>query len=157
MFQRHATVAMEFEFVDRDERGSRLTLRLPFSTPEATLHSIANLFVSRLRAISDAVLYRYHFRWRIDDDAPPTPGPQSDVGCYMVLYYSNGADIEPIFIPSPNPDVLEQSGDFAGIRLDLGNPAVAFLADALTAALLQTLGPDAELWERQLLVGGRTR
>lgn len=152
-----ASLAVEFTFRDRDAGEARLTIRFPFNTPLGTLNSAALLLASRLSAISDAALVRYNFRWKVDNDAPSSPGLQSNVGRYLVLYYSNGIDIDYIAIPSGDESLLETSGDFAGIRLDLGRPEVVLLADAVTEALLPTLGPYAEFWGRWLIVGGIAR
>lgn len=151
------TLAMEFTFIDRDGGSARLTMRLPFSTTYEQANSIASLFIPHLTSLSDAALVRYQFRWNYREDSPDAPGIQSNVGYYLCLYYSNDVDTEPVFIPSPNPAFLEAAGSFAGIRLDMANPSVVALADALTTALASTVGPDASPWSRWLVVGGATR
>ena len=156
MFVHPATVVAEFTFKDRGKGSAKLTMRFPFSLSFDTLNSIATLFVSRLSAISDGLIVAYRFRWNWKEDSPDAPGILSDVGYYLCLYYSNDVDTEPIFIPSPNQAYLETEGSFAGIRLDLSNPAVVALADALTAALSLTVDPDGREWGRVLVVGGRT-
>jgi hypothetical protein len=156
MFVHPATCVAEFTFRDNGKGSARLQLRFPFSTSYDTMNSIASLFASRLSAISDALLVGYRFRWNWKEDAPDAPGILSNVGYYLCLYYSNGVDYEPVFIPSPNQEYLETTGSFAGIRLDLSNPAVVSLADALTTALLGTVDPNGGEWGRVLVVGGRT-
>lgn len=142
---------------DRDGGKAKLTLAFPFSLSLANVFSSTNAVATAIQAISNAVLISITVRYRWYEDAPSTAGAGADLGLYLGLYYSNGVDIEPIYIPAPDTSLLEQSGSFAGIRLDLGDPAVVSLADALTAALANTVGPDDEPWERELLVGGLVR
>lgn len=150
------TAKCELVYVDKDARKGQVTIHLPFATPHDTAFSKAYTIAAAIDSISNAQLLSITIRYDHKEEAPLAPDILSNVGYYLCCYYSNDVDTEPIFIPSPHPDVLETTGDFAGIRLDLSNPSVVSLADALTTALATTLGPDGVVWNRWLVGGGRT-
>src|SRR5689334_549667 len=154
--QHAATAAAELTYADSGGRTAKVTTRLPFTTPFDTAYSRALAIASAIAPLTLAKLSSIVIRYVWQEEAPVAPDALSNVGYYLCLYYSNDVDTEPIFIPSPNPAVLETTGSFAGIRLDLANPAVVSLADALTTALRDTLTPDGVAFERHLVVGGRT-
>lgn len=154
--QAATTAKCELVYVDKDARKGQVTLHLPFSTPYDAAFSKAYTIAAAIDTISNAKLLSITIRYDHREENPVAPSVLSDVGYYLCLYYSNDVDYEPIFIPSPNPDVLETTGSFTGIRLDLSNPSVVALADALTTALAGTLAPDGLAWNRWLERGGRT-
>jgi hypothetical protein len=151
-----STVAVELMYKDNDGGQAKVTIRLPFGASRDTALAAGQTIAGAISALSDALLVSITARYNLEDTSPDAPGILSNVGYYLCLYYSNDLDTEPVFVPSPNPAVLETTGSFAGIRLDLSNPAVVALADALTDALAETLGPDASPWNRWLERGGRT-
>lgn len=151
-----ASCAAETLWADRGGRQAKTTLRLPFALSFAEAYSAASTLTSLMAAISDAVPISITLRWQYREDNPDEPGVLSNVGRYLCLYYSNDVDIEPIFVPSPNPTYLETTGNFAGIRLDLSSPEVVALANALSEALAGILAPDDVPWNRWLVGGGRT-
>lgn len=151
------TLSLELSYVDKEGRGAKTTVKLPFSTSYDMAISKGNAIASAIAPLTQAALVSIVVRYVYREDSPIAPHILSDVGYYLVLYYSNGVDTEPFYIPAPVDEHLETTGSFAGIRFDLGNPAVALLADALTNALTAIVGPDASPWNRALVCGGRTR
>lgn len=150
------TAVGEMVWRDRGGNSAKLTVRFPFSIGRDTAFSSLTAIANAAQAISDAAIERITLRYNYHEDGPIAPGILSDVGYYLCLYYSNDVDTEPVFVPSPRTSILETSGSFAGIRLDMANPEVVSLTDALTSALGGILAPDGLPWNRWLGGGGRT-
>lgn len=157
MFQPEITAVGEILWADKDGDTAKFSTRFPISLSLEDAFSSAMAIANAAMAISDAVPIRITLRYRSHDDDAQPAGPGSNVARILCLYYSNDVDTEPVFIPSGDLSLLETTGRFAGIRLDLSNPAVASLADALTTALAGSLDANGGEWGRVLVVGGITR
>lgn len=157
MWLHKQTAVGEVLWGDKDGGTAKLTVRFPFSLSLAAASTSLQAVANAAQAISDATIIKLTLRWQYYESDPPTASVESNVARYLCLYYSNGVDTEPVFIPSGDESLLEASGRFAGIRLDLADSSVVSLADALTAALMGTLDPSGAGWDRVLVVGGITR
>lgn len=134
-----------------------MTIRFPLSMGVDLHYPAALNIIQAAAALSDAALQSVTLRYEARDTNHPPPATDSNVGFYLALYYSNETDTIAIWLPSPDNSLLETSGDFAGIRLDMGNPLVVAATDALTIALGATVSADMEVFGRSFVVGGRTR
>lgn len=157
MFAPETTAVGEIVWGDRDGDTAKFTVRFPFSISRDNAFSSLQSIASAIQGISNAVPVRITVRYGYHEDSPDVPSLLSNVGRYLCLYYSNGVDTEPIFVPSGDESLLETSGRFAGIRLDLADPSVVSVALALSTALLATSDQTGAGWDRVLVVGGITR
>lgn len=157
MFKPERTAVGEMLWRDKDGGSAKLTIRFPFLISLAQAYSSLSTIAAAAQAISDATIVKLTVRYHLFEYPFPTPGEASNIGRYLALYYSNEADTIPIWVPSPRESLLETSGHFAGIRLDLGNPEVASLADAFTNAISGASTEVDTLWGRILRAGGVTR
>lgn len=148
------TCKVELTYQDREGNKANVMFHLPFSTPPAIAAAAANAMISLLSGISDAVCVRFALRWNVTIDAPPIPALTSNVKRKAALFYTNEVEYEAIWIPSPKTEYTEQEGSLVLVRFDVGNPQVAGVLQAITAALSVTVTPENTPFPPLFVAGG---
>lgn len=143
------TVLIAFTFSDRDGNTGDIWMYLPFSTPIETAFDFAYAAVPVLHAVSDARITRISVNYKHVMDSPTEPPDSADIRRILLLFYRRDTYFEALNIISPRVDLLEMTGDYAGIRLDMSNATVLTFVDnfstwsiPLTTSEGYSIGPE---------------
>lgn len=123
-------------FRDNDGAESYCDVNLPGSTsPDSALSFLAS-WRGMVEALSSAACFEVELFIRFTDSTPPSAASGSSVLRHGVFIFGSDPDAMAIVrLPSIAPELLESSGPFAGIAIDLAAPGVADLVAALASGL----------------------
>lgn len=127
---------------------------LPFATPIDTVFLFVSAAIPVLNGVSDAIVRGADVYYRhIIDNPPPTVG-LALVHQKLLLFYRNGDYSECVFIPAPKAEIFEQTGQYAGMRLDLGNPLVQTFSQDIAAMGIELTTVEGDPLGVDLVAGG---
>ena len=145
---------IKLRFVDNNDKQAQLRV-YPGAVSEAGAKAYALALAAALQSVSTAVLVGVEIVWPMPVDNPPSPGPQSDVDVYALLFYRNDTRAASIRVPSPGGLPTENAGAYAGIRYTRSNLAVSGLlvtVETIVQGLVDGLGRP---YPPTFSVGGR--
>jgi hypothetical protein len=148
------TVMIAFTFSDRDGNTGDIWMYLPFSTPVETAFAFAYAAVPVLHAVSDARVTRISVNYKHVMDSPDEPLSSANTRSNLLLFYRRDTDFEAINIISPRVDLLETTGDYAGIRLDMSNASVLAFADDFATWAIPLTTSEGHIIGPELVTGG---
>lgn len=127
---------------------------LPFATPIDTVFSFVAGAIPVLNGVSDAIVRGadVYYRHTIDEP-PPIDGPAL-VHQKLLLFYRNGDHIESYFVPAPRAEIFEQTGQYAGMRLDLNNLLVQAFSEDMAAMAIELTTVEGDPIGNDLVAGG---
>ena len=125
---------------DRKGGVAQMRLRYPASISPAEAFLRGMQIHSVVAPLTSAVLLGVRIVYRITESAPGSASEAVPAASNLALFYRNGEEWNAIYVPAPTEELWETDGPFAGIRLDLGNPAVVSLLESLNLALAETGG-----------------
>lgn len=143
-----------FTFSDRDTNTADIHFYLPFDTPVATVFDFAYGVVPYLHAISDATVTRITVRYAHTIDTPPEPPITSELQRKLLLFLGEEDSYEALKVPSPRQEIFEDTGPYAGIRLDMSNPTVQAFATNYPLWSIPLCTEDGEVIAVPLVTGG---
>jgi hypothetical protein len=152
--QQVAVIQAAAYFIDRKGRVAQASWHLPITLTPEEAASRALYILSKALGVSNGLVMRLKLTWQWREEQPQVADPASDVQTRVALYYRNEDGPEAQFIPSPRPDLFEQTGPYAGIRVDVANPDVALVLSAFGDALASTLTPEGDPFPTVYSVGG---
>lgn len=127
---------------------------LPWSTPIETAFDFAYAAVPVMHAISDARVTRISIKYTHVIDAQLDPPVGTDIQRKLLLLLGDGTYFEAILLYAPKTSILESTGPYAGIRLDMSSPAVQAFAEDFPTWTIHLLTEDAEPIGPELVTGG---
>jgi hypothetical protein len=140
-------------FLDRDGNDATMTFYCAFAVPIEDAVASAIAIADGLAMLSDAVITRVSLSWRATIDDPAMPAESSDISRKLLMLITNPDDeINAVIIPSPDADIFETTGSYAGIRLDLTHAGALAFADMLTTMEFRT--DDNRQLGTDLVAGG---
>lgn len=145
----------KLQYMDHHGRVAQLRLRYPSSVPYTEVYSRAMQIHARIAPLSSAVLTEVKVQYGIAESDPGMPVSGIPAQEALVLFYRNGEDYDAVYVPGPLPQLWETVGDYAGIRLDMGNSSVAPLVESLNLALGAGAGAVFVSMGAEFVVGGR--
>lgn len=132
---------VELKYMDFGGRVARTRLRYPSSVPASALLSQGNAIASAIAPVTTAVCLGIKVTYKLVDQEAEAAEDGTDAATSLALFYRNGEDCNAFYIPSPLPWLWETTGSLAGIRLDMGNPAVASVVELVNLALASGAAP----------------
>jgi hypothetical protein len=148
------TMRVAFTFSDRDGNTGDLHLYLPFSTTETEAFACAEAMLPYLHAISNAVVTRITLQYTATIESSTTPAAQSDIHRKLLLFVGNGENIEALTILSPDLDLFETTGPYAGIRVDMQSSLIAAFTNSYSTWAIPFCTEDGDVIGPTLIMGG---
>lgn len=149
-----ATIRAAAYFIDRRGRVAQASWHLPIILTPAEAADRALYIASKALGVSNGLLTRVRLTWQWREEQPQVADPTSDVQTRVALYYRNEDGPEAQFVPSPRPELFEQTGPYAGVRVAASDPDVALLLSAFGDALASSLTPEGDPFPTVYVVGG---
>lgn len=145
----------ELSLISFDNNGRRaLTgMYLPDGTPAGSALAFANLVRPRYLALTQNRLTGAKYVVRLAGPDLGTAAPGADSRRSATLFYSAGADVARLVIPSPVPGLAELAGPFAGYRITRESAQAAGLLDELEALVAGTITATGAPWPSDFEVG----
>jgi len=149
------TVKVRFIFRDRSGNEASSHLYFPISTSVDDVFVAVNNAIPFYAAVSDALIVRVVAEYEYYFVGLPDPSITSDVKRTVLLFYRNeDSRIERISVPSPRVSIFETVGEYAGIRIDMSNPAIIQWANLTLGDLIIFKTKDGDTMGPDLLTGG---
>jgi hypothetical protein len=127
---------------------------LPWSTPIETVFDFAYAALPVLHNISDARVRRISVRYSHLIDSPAEPPAGADIQRKLLLLLGDGTYFEAIMLYAPKTSIIESSGPYAGIRLDMSSPVVQDFATSFPTWSIPLLTEDGLPIGPDLVTGG---
>lgn len=154
MLTAHARAFVSIAFEDREGNRRNTSLTFPFSLSEAQIHTYMDLWIDRIRGISNAEIRHYIITHTFEEEGESTADIDTDLYSYFALYLSNGSDYDCIWIPGAKRELLETEGQYAGVRLDAARPDVAAILLGLADITAFIVTPEGDPFPSTFVVGG---
>lgn len=154
MLTAYARAHVLIAFEDREGNRRTTSLTFPFSLPVAQIHTYMDLWIDRVRNISNAGIRHYVITHSYEDEEPPITTGDSSVQDKLTLYYSSDAFYDRIYIPALRRELLETGGLYAGVRLDVSLPEVIAILESMESVVAYIVTPEGEPFPSVFVVGG---
>lgn len=141
--------------MDRSGGERSTSFRLPAALSIVQLQTSIDAIIAAIQAISLCLVSAERHTWVFVEDEPSLPPDDSNVRSFLQLFYTNASDMFAVDIPSPDPALFVTTGKYAGIKVNLRDPAIAARFDALTVALEATIDELGNDRDPVLVAGGK--
>jgi hypothetical protein len=142
--------------IDSDAKEARLSLSFPQDTDAQVILAYASQLVPALSAVSSASLSRYDVYLQTSLAYSALLPGQGDIRQNLLLFLGTREDYDGITIPSPKLSLMEVTGRLRGIRVNLTDPRILTLQNAILGSPVQLLFDTGEPINGPVINGGLT-
>lgn len=144
---------LTFHLVDNNGRQAKTALWVPVTAGAPAVLAFANAVRPRLLAITQNRLLGADYRDRLLGEEPGAAAAGASSLRSATLIYSVGTIADRLVVPSPVPQLAENSGPYAGFRITRASAQAAGLLDELETIVTGTLTESGEAWPGLFEVG----